>query len=77
MTAFRLQTVVPNSGELFFVLPENLRGRTVEVSLTPKMDSTEKEKQSDNPVLALRRLRGMLKGDIDLSDLRDETDREI
>jgi hypothetical protein len=77
MTAFQLQTVVPSNGELFFVLPESLRGKTVEVNLIPKKNYVENEQQSEDPVLALRRLRGMLKGDIDLSDLRDEEDREI
>jgi len=77
MTAFQLQTIVPNSGELFLVLPADLRGKTVEVSLTTKTDSVENEQFTEESVLALRRLRGMLKGNIDLSDLRDETDRKI
>jgi hypothetical protein len=77
MVAFQLQTIVPNNGELFLVLPEDMRGKTIEVSLTAKTDSVESEKSAEESVLALRRLRGMLKGSIDLSDLRDETDREI
>ena len=82
MTALQLQTKVPSNGELFLVLPVEMRGKTIEVSLTPKMDSVgsdnqASEKQAEESVLALRRLRGMLKGNIDLSDLRDETDREI
>jgi hypothetical protein len=77
MTAFQLQTIVPNSGELFLVVPADMRGKTVEVSLTAKTDSVESEHLTEESVLALRRLRGMLKGNIDLSDLRDETDREI
>jgi hypothetical protein len=77
MSAFQLQTIVPNNGELFLVLPVDMRGKTVEVSLTAKTDSVESEKSTEESVLALRRLRGMLKGNIDLSDLRDETEREI
>ena len=77
MTAFQLQTIVPNSGELFLVLPEDMRGKKIEVSLTAKTDSVESEGLAEESVLALRRLRGMLKGNIDLSDLREETDREI
>ena len=77
MTAFQLQTIVPNNGELFLVLPTDMRGKTVEVSLTAKTDSAESEQFTEESVLALRRLRGMLKGNIDLSDLRDEKDREI
>ena len=77
MTAFQLQTIVPNSGELFLVLPEDMRGKTIEVSLTAKTEPIENEKSTEESVLALRRLRGMLKGNIDLSDLREETDREI
>jgi len=74
MTAFQLQTIVPHNGELFLVLPTDLRGKTVEVSLTTKTDSAESEQFTEESVLALRRLRGMLKGNIDLSDLRDEKD---
>jgi len=77
MTALQLQTIVPGNGELFLVLPADMRGKTVEVSLTAKTDSVESENLAEESVLALRRLRGMLKGNIDLSDLRDETDREI
>jgi len=77
MTAFQLQTIVPNSGELFLVVPADMRGKTVEVRLTAKTDSVESEPFIEESVLALRRLRGMLKGNIDLSDLRDEKDREI
>ena len=77
MTAFQLQTIVPNSGELFLVLPADMRGKTVEVSLAAKTDSIDGAQRTEESVLALRRLRGMLKGNIDLSDLRDETDREI
>ena len=77
MTVFQLQTIVPNSGELFLVLPADMRGKTVEVSLTAKTDSIDGAQRTEESVLALRRLRGMLKGNIDLSDLRDETDREI
>jgi len=77
MTAFQLQTIVPNNGELFLVLPTDMRGKTIEISLTAKMDFVEREKSAEESILALRRLRGMLKGNIDLSDLRDENDREI
>ncbi|MDR0327735.1 MAG: hypothetical protein LBI05_05515 [Planctomycetaceae bacterium] len=77
MMAFQLQTVVPNNGELFLVVPADMRGKVVEVCLTTKADAVENEKLTEESVLALRCLRGMLKGNIDLSDLRDEKDREI
>jgi len=81
MTALQLQTKVPSNGELFLVLPVEMRGKTIEVRLTPKVDSVgsdnqASEKQTEESVLALRRLRGMLKGNIDLSDLR-EIDVEV
>jgi len=60
MTAFQLQTIVPNNGELFLVLPADMRGKTIDINLTAKTDSVEREKSTEESVLALRRLRGML-----------------
>ncbi|GHT11657.1 hypothetical protein FACS1894170_05520 [Planctomycetales bacterium] len=95
MTAFQLQTFIPDNGELSIVLPVSLRGQSVQLDIfvSPSqtqstvdtftqfckvIGSTDYSKVGDGKYLeGLRALQGSLKGTLDLSDLRDEGDREL
>jgi len=79
MTAFQIQTFIPQDGSLFITLPEYLREIDVEVSVSakkkdklPKLSKKEKEEY----IARMNSFRGTLRN-VDYSDLREETDREL
>ena len=98
MTAFQIQTFIPQDGNFAITLPEYLRGKTVKLRAEPTMPTEQPAERtedaftlfcnnfhaadcptmSDEEYLAgIRSLRGIFAGSPDLSDLRDETDREL
>ena len=78
MTAFQLQTFVPQDGRLSITLPVYLRETDVDMFISkrkdkpPRLSKEEKEKY----VARINSFRGTLH-DIDYSDLREKTDREL
>ena len=76
MTAFQIQTFIPKDGKLSITLPAYLREADVEVSIS-KREADMPPKLSKEEYLALMNsYRGTLRN-IDYSDLREETDREL
>ena len=74
MTAFQLQTFIPQDGTLAITLPECLRGADVELLVSKKEASSRMDKEE---YLALiNSYRGTLRS-VDYSDIRDETEREL
>jgi len=76
MTAFQLQTFVPQDGKLSITLPVDLREVAVEVSIS-KAELDMPPKLSDEEYVAfMNSFRGTLRN-VDYSDLREKTDREL
>ena len=76
MTAFQLQTFVPQDGKLSITLPVDLREVAVEVSIS-KAEMDMPPKLSKEEYLALMNsYRGTLRN-VDYSNLREKTDREL
>jgi hypothetical protein len=75
MSAFQIQTFIPQDGIFSITLPEHLRGTDVELSIAKKETSKlppSKEEYLDQ----INSYRGTLRS-VDYSDLRDETEREL
>jgi len=76
MTAFQMQTFVPQDGKLSITLPVDLREVAVEVSVS-KAEMDMPPKLSDEEYVAfMNSFRGTLRN-VDYSDLREKTDREL
>jgi hypothetical protein len=76
MTAFQIQTFIPQDGNFSITLPSHLRGVEVELVIS-KEEMTRPTKLSKEEYIALvNSYRGTLHS-VDYSNLRDETDREL
>ena len=76
MTAFQMQTFVPQDGKLSITLPVDLREVAVEVSIS-KAEMDMQPKLSDEEYVAfMNSFRGTLRN-VDYSDLREKTDRKL
>lgn len=76
MTAFQTQTFVPTDGIISVTLPERFRETRVELFISQK-EKTKPSKMSKEERLAwMEKFAGSLH-DVDYSDIREETDREI
>ena len=77
MTAFQIQTFIPQDGNFSITLPSHLRGAAVDLSIS-KEETSKPTRLSDEEYLeGIRSLRGILTGTPDSSGLRDETDRVL
>ena len=76
MTAFQMQTYIPQDGKLSITLPVDLREVAVEVSIS-RAEMDMPPKLSDEEYVAfMNSFRGTLRN-VDYSDLREKTDREL
>ena len=76
MTAFQLQTFIPQDGTLAITLPEYLRGADVELFVSKKEASKPMRPDKKEYLALINSYRGTLHS-VDYSDLRDETEREL
>jgi hypothetical protein len=78
MTAFQIQTFIPQDGNFAITLPEYLRGADVELFIAKKTSQMDKPQIDKEEYIArINAYRGTLDPSFDYSDLRDETDREL
>ena len=76
MTAFQIQTFIPRGGNLSITLPEHLWETDVELFVS-KNEKTKSGKMSKEEYIAhMNSFVGTLHN-VDYSDIRDETDREL
>ena len=76
MTAMQIQTFVPRDGNLFIALPEYFREAEVELFISKKETDRPRKMCKEERLAWINSFRGTLH-DVDYSDLRDETDREL
>jgi len=76
MTAFQVQTFIPQDGTLAITLPEKFRGTDVELFIAKKETSNSTSLDKENYLTLINSYRGTLHS-VDYSDLRDETEREL
>jgi len=77
VTAFQLQTFIPQDGQLSITLPVHLRETDVELSIAKReIPSRLSKEEKEKYVAHINSFRGTLH-DIDYSDLREKTDREL
>jgi len=77
MTAFQIQTFIPQDGNFAITLPECLRGTDVELHIAKKETAITSPKGKEEYIARINAYRGTLDHSFDYSDLRDETDREL
>jgi len=77
MTAFQIQTFIPQDGSLAITLPEYLRGADVELHISRKETLKPPQSGKEEYIARINAYRGTLDHSFDYSDLRDETDREL
>ena len=76
MTALQIQAFVPRDGNLFIALPECLRETEVELSISKKETDRPRKMTKEERLAWMEKFAGSLQN-VDYSDLRDETDREL
>ena len=76
MTAMQIQTFVPRDGNLFIALPEYFREAEVELFISKKEKSKSDKMSKEEYVAYMNSFVGTLHN-VDYSDIRDETDREL
>ena len=76
MTAFQVQTFIPQDGTLAITLPECLRGADVELLVSKKEASKSSRMDKEEYLALINSYRGTLHS-VDYSDIRDETEREL
>jgi hypothetical protein len=76
MTAFQLQTFVPQDGKLSITLPVHLREVDVEVSISKRETDMPSKLSDEEYIDFMNSFRGTLRN-VDYSDLREKTDREL
>jgi len=77
MTAYQIQTFIPQDGNFAITLPEYLRGTAVELHIAKKEASQPLPLGKEEYIARINAYRGTLDPSFDYSDLRDETDREL
>ena len=77
MQTFQTQTFIPQDGVFSIALPEHLRGADVELVITKKETARPPLLSDEEYLVGIRSFWGILSGEPDYSDLRDETDREL
>ena len=76
MTAFQIQTFIPQDGNLSITLPEHLRGADVELLISKKETSKPFRLGKEEYLDLVNSYRGTLHS-VDYSDLRDETEPNV
>jgi hypothetical protein len=76
MTAFQIQTFIPQDGNFSITLPSHLRGAEVELVISKEEVSRPAKLSKEEYLALINSYRGTLHS-VDFSSLRDETDREL
>ena len=74
MTAFQIQTFIPQDGRLSITLPERFREADVELFISKKEEGKSGKMSKEERLAWMEKFAGSLQN-VDYSDLRDETDR--
>jgi len=76
MAALQIQTFVPQDGNLSITLPEHFRETNVELFISKKEKAHPGKMSEEEYIARMNSFVGTLQN-VDYSDLRDETDREL
>jgi len=76
MTALQVRTFVPRDGNLSITLPVHFREAEVELFISKKEKENPRKMSKEERMAWINSFRGTLR-DVDYSDIRDETDREL